>query len=73
MEKFVEERLEICKKCPIMRLDPDFGMRCDSRKWLSPDGKQGSFFKHDGWHKGCGCICERRAENINNHCVCKMW
>lgn len=47
MEKFVEERLAICKSCPIMRLT-EFGMKCDDRKYISPDGTQGSFFNKAG-------------------------
>ena len=47
MEDFIAKRLEICSNCPIMR-QTDLGMKCDNRKWISPDGTQGSFFKKDG-------------------------
>lgn len=72
MEKFIEDRIEICKSCPIMRMT-EFGMKCDERKYISPDGTQSSFFKKDGWKKGCGCILSHRAANINNHCVIGLW
>lgn len=72
MEKFVEERLAICKSCPIMRLT-EFGMKCDDRKYISPDGTQGSFFNKAGWKRGCGCFLSRKCANINNHCVCGKW
>lgn len=51
----------------------DFGMKCDERRYISPDGKQVSFFKRDGWIKGCGCYLSRKAANINNHCICGKW
>lgn len=47
MEDFVKQRMEICRNCPIMRIT-EFGMKCDDRKWISPDGQQSSFLKKDG-------------------------
>ena len=51
----------------------EYGMKCDDRKYVSPDGKEGSFFKKDGWKKGCGCMLQFKAKNINSHCVCGKW
>ena len=73
MEDFAEKRLEICRKCPICTIDSEFGMKCDERKWISPDGTQSSFFKKDGWKKGCGCILQFKVRNINKHCVIGLW
>ena len=72
MEKFAEERLEICKKCPIMRMT-EYGMKCDDRKWISPDGKEGSFLKKDGWKKGCGCMLQYKVRTQTNHCIAGLW
>ena len=68
MEDFITKRLEICSSCPIMR-QTDLGMKCDNRKWISPDGTQGSFLRRDGWKKGCGCYLASKTRNINQHCV----
>ena len=67
-----EERLEICRNCPIMRMT-EYGMKCDDRKWISPDGEEGSFFKKDGWKHGCGCLLGAKTKNPNNHCVVRKW
>lgn len=72
MEDLVQKRLEICKKCPIMRMT-EFGMKCDDRKWISPDGTQASFFKKDGWKKGCGCFLNSKTRNPANHCIINLW
>lgn len=72
MDRRVEERVAICRRCPLMRMTED-GMKCDDRKYLSPDGTQTSFFKHEGWTKGCGCLCAIKARNPNNHCVAGLW
>ena len=73
MEEFVNERLEICKKCPIALNDKTVGLKCDSRKWVSPDGKESSIFFKEGWTKGCGCIIRFKIAQINNHCPAKFW
>lgn len=72
MEDFIKERIEICRNCPIMRMTED-GMKCDERKYISPDGTKASFFKKDGWVRGCGCICRIKARTFSNHCVAKKW
>ena len=72
MEKFVEDRLAICRNCAIMR-KTEYGMKCDERKWLDPVNNQSSFFKHDGWFRGCGCYCSRKASKISNSCVAGKW
>lgn len=51
----------------------EYGMKCDDRKWISPDGKEGSFFKKDGWKHGCGCIIPMKAKNPSNHCIVGLW
>ncbi len=72
MEKFIEDRIEICKKCAIA-LETEFGLKCDSRKYLNPETNESSFFKKDGWIKGCGCICNIKAKNPSNRCVAGKW
>lgn len=67
-----QERINICRNCPIIR-QTEFGLKCDDRKWISPDGKQGSFFKKDGWKRGCGCLIAQKSRNSNNHCIINLW
>ena len=73
MDTFVEKRIAICKNCPIVRNDPEWGLRCDNKKYISPDGTQGSYFKKTGWKCGCGCLIKQKAKNPNNHCVVGKW
>lgn len=67
-----EERIAICKKCAIAR-QTEFGLKCDERKWLDIVNNVASFFKKDGWVRGCGCNCQIKAKNPSNHCVAKKW
>ena len=72
MEKFVQERLEICSRCKNSR-QTEFGMKCDDRKYVNKDGTDSSFFKKDGYVRGCGCLLSHRAANINSHCIINLW
>lgn len=49
MEKTYEERIAICKNCPIARFNHyDNTIRCDSGKYLSPDGTKSSYLPKAG-------------------------
>ena len=37
-DKLSEERLAICKQCPLYKLDKLHGPICDSNKFISTDG-----------------------------------
>jgi hypothetical protein len=41
IEKMQEERLAICKECPLYK-DGSRGPVCNSSKYISPDGKDWS-------------------------------
>lgn len=72
MENVFEKRMEICKKCPLMKMT-EYGPQCDNTKWISPDGTQVSLFKKLGWVRGCGCYLNSKTKNLNNHCIIKKW
>ena len=37
-QELSKERLAICEKCPLYKLDKIYGPVCDSNKFISPDG-----------------------------------
>ena len=63
-----DERLEICKKCPIYNND-----RCNSNLWINPDTNEVSTYARIGYVRGCNCIMHVKAKNKNNHCVAGKW
>ena len=73
MEEFVKKRLEICSKCAIVRNDPELGPQCDGRKWLNPETNEMSFFKKDGWIRGCSCYLKFKTRGLTNHCPANRW
>lgn len=68
-----EERLEICKKCPIVKEDPTYGPICDSTKWLNKNTGDWSRSPHIGWVRGCGCKLRWKTKNLISHCVAGKW
>ena len=65
-----EERLAICKKCPIFK--PNNG-RCNSNLWINPNTDEVSTYAKIGYVRGCNCIISVKARNTNNHCIAGKW
>lgn len=73
MEPFVEERLKICNECLLARKNIFNEIRCDSTKYMSPDGSKVSYLPKAGWINGCGCLINIAATNKNKKCVAGKW
>ena len=68
-----EERLAICSRCPLFKKTWDGQHRCDSSKYLSPDGKSVSYLPKTGWVRGCNCLLEVKVTNPSAKCVAGLW
>ena len=64
----IEERLEICSKCPIYN-----NGRCNSNLWLNPNTNEVSTYAKIGFVRGCNCLISIKAKNMINHCVAGKW
>ena len=73
MENLIENRQKICEGCPLYKIDSFYGPICDSNKYLSPDGTTISYFKKDGWTKGCGCHMKRKWHVPTAKCIAGKW
>lgn len=72
-KSLIEERMNICKKCPIYKEHSIHGGICDSSKYISKDGQRWSYFKKDGFVKGCGCKLNNKTKYSTNHCIIDLW
>lgn len=72
IEKMQEERLAICKECPLYK-DGSRGPVCNSSKYISPDGKDWSWIKKEGYKRGCSCALRSKVANPNSHCIISLW
>ena len=73
MEELINKRKKICEACPLYKIDKFYGPICDNSKYLSPDGTNWSYFKKDGWIKGCGCHMSRKWTNFKSKCAAGKW
>ena len=71
MSTLVEKRLAICEKCGLYK-ETQFGPVCNSSKYINKEGKT-SFLPKEGYVKGCSCLVEKKAANIDSHCVAGFW
>jgi hypothetical protein len=71
MENFKQERLEICKNCPIY--SSRNGGTCNSSLWLDPKTGDVSGKPKVGYFRGCGCSIKWKVSNESSYCPAHKW
>lgn len=66
----IEERTEICRKCPICDLDK---WVCNAKLYLNPKTNDVSTIQKKDYIKGCGCILKFKIPNSKKHCPAGKW
>jgi hypothetical protein len=66
-EELSKERLKICKKCPLYKVEDGLGAICSHRLYINNEDKISKTPKI-GYVKGCGCLL--RAKTRVNNAVC---
>ena len=71
-ESLYEERIKICRNCPLIRIDKLFGEVCNPRLYIN---RNGDVSKHPqkGYVKGCGCILTSKTRVDSAHCIINKW
>lgn len=69
-ELSIEQRLEICKKCPIYSVNRGI---CNPKLYLNPDTGDVTTSQKPGYIRGCGCNVFFKAKNRTNHCNAGKW
>ena len=72
LDELINKRLDVCKVCPLYKDTPN-GPVCNPSKYISPDGEDWSYFKKDGWVKGCNCLLKNKTRGLNNKCIVGKW
>lgn len=68
------ERIEICKQCPLYKLDVFAGPICNNKKWMSLDDLHSvSDIPRPGYKKGCGCRLNAKTRLGHRHCPFNKW
>lgn len=64
-----EEKMAICRQCPLYKEDINRGAICNSKLYLSKvDGKTTSMFPRANFVKGCSCNLDHKTKNNNGSC-----
>lgn len=64
------ERLAICKQCPLFIAD---SMICNPGLWMNPETLATSHKAKAGYVKGCGCLISRKVKQGSSHCHAGRW
>ena len=69
-----ESRIEICKKCPLYKLDSKRGPVCNNALYINiSDKKTTSILPKKGYIKGCGCHLKWKIANRKSKCPAGKW
>lgn len=67
-----DKRMRICKQCPLFKNSP-IGPICNSKLYISKDGKEVADYGKDGFVKGCGCRLNSKSRLPNAKCIIGKW
>ena len=68
-EALKEERISICKSCPLYCNTP-LGEWCTPFIYVNDEGETSSEYK-EGYINGCGCYLNGKTRGIDNECPLK--
>lgn len=73
VDKQYEERMKICKECPLY-LEGPMGARCNSRLYLSETDKTTvSDRPKIGFKRGCNCMLQKKLRQPMAKCIVGKW
>lgn len=71
-DQLYNERIKICRACPLLKIDSIFGEVCNGSLYINKDNKTSKIPK-DGYVKGCGCVMASKTRVDQAHCVINKW
>lgn len=70
-EELCNERLEICKRCPLY-IVKSYGAVCNNKLWINKKDEV-SRYPREGYVRGCNCRLTAKARLENECCVIHKW
>ena len=67
-EDLYNERIVICKKCPLFKKTKIFGPVCNSELYINDKDEISKTLK-PGFVKGCGCVLNSKTRLENAKCI----
>lgn len=72
-EDLYNERIKICKKCPLYKKDKILGEICNPALYINPINDKVSYVSQEGWIKGCGCFLQSKTREKTSVCYAGKW
>lgn len=72
-EELFLQRIAICRKCKLHKIDKIFGEVCNSTLYLNPKTNEISAIPKAGFYHGCGCVLGSKCRVKDAECPLKKW
>ena len=72
-EDLSKQRIEVCKSCPLYKIDSILGEICNSKLYLNPETNQTSTYPRQGYYNGCGCRLSSKTRLTYAKCPLQKW
>ena len=72
-EDLSKQRVNICKSCPLYKIDSILGEICNSKLYLNLETNQTSTYPRNGYYNGCGCRIQAKSRLITAKCPLNKW
>ena len=72
-EDLSKQRVNICKSCPLYKIDSILGEICNSKLYLNLETNQVSTYPRKGYYNGCGCRLQAKSRLKSAKCPLEKW
>ena len=72
-EDLYNERIIICKSCPLYKIDTLLGEVCNSKLYLNIETNKTSTYPRKGYVNGCGCLLKAKTRLKSAKCPLEKW
>jgi hypothetical protein len=70
---YAKVRLDVCKRCKLLKEDAVFGKMCNKNIYLNPLTDEISSYPKIGFLNGCGCVIKSKIKVLNAKCPLNKW
>lgn len=68
-----KERMEICKRCPLLAHHEVWGAICNPNLYLNIETGKTLEYPQEGFQRGCGCRLNAKTKDIKSNCPLGKW
>lgn len=72
-DEMSEQRMKICKKCPLCVKDSIRGWVCSKKLYINPETDEVSLSPKQGWIRGCNCTMSSKTRLKHATCIAGKW